>query len=284
MRRWHTDVGSLRSAAAQVFEMTWLTAGPAREETLFPMRRILLPLLTLSLAACGPAEQEEDDFVEDLTTLPADEGKSDGPQRVRDYLRACTTAGILPLAKQVAERMACIAPGMFTDMHETSRIRFTGEAVLAFLARDAVADLEVASNELGSIQIESGLRTLPQQVLIRAWYERGRCNISAAAEPGRSNHETARALDITNYGLARKALERHGWKQLPGDAVHFDHLASPDARGLDVIAFQQLWNLNNPGDRIDEDGKYDGATAQRVLASPAKGFALNTCPESPVFD
>lgn len=39
-----------------------------------------------------------------------------------------------------------------------------------------------------------------------------------------------------------------------------------------VLAFQRLWNCNNPTDTIAEDGIYGSQTEARVLKSPASGF------------
>ncbi len=63
-----------------------------------------------------------------------------------------------------------------------------------------------------------------------------------------------------------------------GPAVHFDHLGSPDLRGMDVHAFQRLWNRNHPEDPIDEDGLYGPQTEARLRASPADGFPVGACP------
>jgi hypothetical protein len=56
--------------------------------------------------------------------------------------------------------------------------------------------------------------------------------------------------------------------------VHFDHLASPDIRGADVLAFQRLWNRNAPDDPITEDGSYGPMTEARVMRAPAEGFGI----------
>ena len=69
-------------------------------------------------------------------------------------------------------------------------------------------------------------------------------------------------------------MPANGWAHdVPGDPVHFDHTASADDRGRDVIAFQHLWNLNNPSDHIAEDGDYGPQTQARLMKSPATGFA-----------
>jgi hypothetical protein len=74
-------------------------------------------------------------------------------------------------------------------------------------------------------------------------------------------------------------MSAKGWAHdVPGDPVHFDHNASPDIRGKDVLAFQRLWNRNNPTDKIGEDGAYAPQTEARLKQAPATGFAAGpTC-------
>ena len=55
-------------------------------------------------------------------------------------------------------------------------------------------------------------------------------------------------------------------------------------KGNDIRAFQQLWNKNNPSDKIVEDGRYSPVTEQRLKQAPADGFKLGpSCskPSSP---
>src|SRR5439155_12545838 len=42
----------------------------------------------------------------------------------------------------------------------------------------------------------------------------------------------------------------------------------------DVFAFQELWNVNNPGDKIAVDGAYGPQTEARLKKSPTTGFAI----------
>jgi uncharacterized protein (TIGR03382 family) len=160
----------------------------------------------------------------------------------------------------------------------TANIRFSSNAVLPYLSAKGKADLEKAAASR-SLQINSGFRTVAAQYLLYRWRQTGRCGIAAAASPGRSNHESGRALDLQNWSSALTTMRNNGWSHsVPGDDVHFDHLSSPDLRGRDVLAFQRLWNRNNPSDRIGEDGSYGPQTEARLRKAPAEGFLRgSTC-------
>jgi hypothetical protein len=189
---------------------------------------------------------------------------------------SCSTADVLELWRQIAEEVDCIMPGQLVRFEALNGIVFTGSAVLPYLGEAARDDLYAAAAAGGmALQINSGFRTVVQQYLLRRWFELGRCGIPAAAEPGESNHESGRAIDVQNYGAWIAILDQHGWKHtVPGDDVHFDHLASPDSRGADVLAFQRLWNRNAPDDQITEDGSYGPMTEARIKRAPAEGFGI----------
>jgi MYXO-CTERM domain-containing protein len=203
--------------------------------------------------------------------------------RVSDYFtNGCTTAVVLPLSIQVAEEVSCMAPNALTSFAEDNGVVFAGGAVIPFATPEAARDLEAAAVATGEIRINSAYRTVVQQYLLYEWFNRGRCGITAAATPGRSNHESGRAIDVGNYSAARAALNNNGWAQtvLPNDPVHFDHLDSPDLRGSDVLGFQRLWNRNNLAELLDEDGVYGPMTADAMRRSPAEGFADAGCTSS----
>lgn len=189
---------------------------------------------------------------------------------------SCSTGDVLELSRQIAEEVDCLMPGQLVRFEALNGIVFTGAAVLPYLGERARDDLYAAASDGGMpLQVNSGFRTVVQQYLLRRWFELGRCGIPAASEPGQSNHESGRAIDIGNYSAWISILDRHGWKHtVPGDPVHFDHLESPDIRGADVLAFQRLWNRNAPGDRITEDGSYGPMTEARVKRAPAEGFGI----------
>lgn len=228
-----------------------------------------------ALAAAGCAIEDD---------VPDIESASWGAT-VADYeTSGCSTSAVLGLSLQIAEEVSCLDPTALVPFSEGGGVVFTGSAVLPYVSAAARDDLLAAvAARGGELRINSGFRTVAQQYLLYQWYQRGRCGIPVAATPGRSNHESGRALDVSNWGEWSTTLSMYGWAQtVPGDEVHFDHTASPDNRGLDVLAFQRLWNMNNPGDVIDEDGLYGPQTGARLAASPAEGFPISGCmPDDP---
>ena len=221
----------------------------------------------MSVAACGGDDGE--------TLLPPDAAPST-PAVSEFETSTCSTAPLRQLSIQIAEEISCADPTVLQAFAPTDVIQFSSAAVLPYLSAAAIASLdEAAAAGSGELIINSGFRTVAQQYLLHRWFELGRCGIPAAATPGRSNHESGRAIDVGNYDQWLGSLTDAGWSQsVPGDPVHFDHVASTDNRGLDVLAFQRLWNRNNPGDLIIEDGNYGPQTGERIAMSPSGGFAL----------
>ena len=232
--------------------------------------RILIALSVL-LIACGV-----DDDVDGADAGGADAGQDIGPPVSEVVDLGCSTEVVLGLSLQIADEIACMSPDALAPFAQGDGIVFAGAAVLPYVSRDGLEDLREALRvHGGEIRINSGFRTVVQQYLLHQWFLGGTCGITAAATPGRSNHESGRALDLGNYQDWADILPTYGWEQtvLPNDPVHFDHLGSPDNRGLDVVAFQRLWNRNRENDAIDEDGEYGPQTAARIEMSPAGGFA-----------
>jgi hypothetical protein len=187
---------------------------------------------------------------------------------------SCSTSVVLGLSLQIADEVNCMMPGQLAKFAPTANIVFASQAVLPYLDLEAQAALTKAAAGT-TIRINSAFRTVAQQYLLRRWKDLGRCGITAAALPGRSNHESGRALDVANYTAVGARLRANGWDDnVAGDAVHFEHLSSADIRGADVQAFQRLWNRNNPTDLIAEDGDYGPNTEARLAKSPAGGFAV----------
>jgi len=76
-------------------------------------------------------------------------------------------------------------------------------------------------------------------------------------------------------------LTNYGFKWLgSSDPWHFDYVGAGAVsyKGLDVKAFQRLWNRNHPGDKIATDGVWGPNTEARMKKAPAGGFATGaTC-------
>ncbi|MCA9584946.1 MAG: M15 family metallopeptidase [Myxococcales bacterium] len=198
--------------------------------------------------------------------------------------QACSTTAVKALSQQLVDEIQCMRPGTLSRIDNISGLSL-GSAVFPYLQTPAAKALASAQQARGrTLAINSALRALPQQYLLYRWYRAGRCGIGLAASPGRSNHESAVALDIQDNAGWRSSMTSKGFRWLgSSDPVHFDFVGSGavDLRGLSVKAFQRLWNRNHPEDRIDEDGAYGPQTEKRLARSPIGGFAKGACSASP---
>lgn len=189
---------------------------------------------------------------------------------------SCSTSSVKALSEQIIARANCFEPGAFSEVPAQPNVT-VGDGVYPYLeepARDAFVAAVSAHPDL-QLTVNSMLRTVPQQLLLYRWYQQGKCGIGLAATPGSSNHETGLAFDVSQYDSWRPFFEAEGFAWLgSSDPVHFDYAGSDavDHKGLDVLAFQTLWNENHPDDTIDADGVYGPETEARLLASPAEGF------------
>ena len=201
-------------------------------------------------------------------------------QTVNDIARrgACSTAGLEGISRQLADYQMCMRPDAFVRFAPHEGISLTSSRVHPYLqasARDALWRAAART----PIQINSAFRTLADQYVL---YHSGGCGLAAA--PGRSNHQTGRAVDVQNYSAARSPLQNAGCSWLgSSDPVHFD-CPGADGRSDAVLAFQKLWNINHPGDRIAEDGAYGPQTESRLARTPAAGFPNDGCGCTPQCD
>ena len=198
-------------------------------------------------------------------------------QTVRDIANrgACSTAGLEGISAQLAEAQRCQNPGAFVRFAPHPGITLSSSRVHPYLQASARDALHRAAARR-AITINSAFRTLADQYVL---YHSGGCGL--AARPGSSNHQSGRAIDVASYSTVRSTLESEGCGWLGSrDPVHFD-CPGADRRSQAVLAFQKLWNLNNPGDRIAEDGAYGPQTESRLARTPAAGFATDGCDEDP---
>ncbi len=200
----------------------------------------------------------------------------------------CSTTSVKGLSEQIVAQMNCLVPDALAALPARSNLTESA-ATFAYLqpkAKDAlVAALD--ANPSKSLSINSMLRTVAQQYVLYRWSQTGRCGIALAATPGRSNHESGLALDTSEYSSWRAALEARAFAWFgSADKVHFDYAGSgkSDLRGIDVKAFQMLWNVNHPDDPIGEDGSYGSKTATRLSKSPAGGFPIGASCAAPPPD
>lgn len=192
------------------------------------------------------------------------------------YSSGCSTSSVDGLSRQIMAEARCMSPSAFAAVPPRKNLVTKGAVFLHLEApaRDQLLQvLDAHPNR--TLTINSALRTVAQQYLLDRWARTRRCGIKLAAKPGESNHESGLALDVSEPDLWRPALEKQGFKWLgPSDRVHFDYQGPGAARheGLDIVAFQRLWNRNHPEDRIAENGAYSEQTEARVKKSPANGF------------
>ena len=251
--------------------------GHMRQPLKVVFKALFVVTTLLQLYACEPQYDEESHWEEgELGVLS--QGLTVGEAG------GCSTSIVNALSAQLIEEINCLRPNTLRDF--TGPNMSLGPAVWPFLQGDGPEDLAAAINERGqTIQINSALRTLPQQYLLYRWHQQGRCNIRAAARPGRSRHESGLAIDISDNAAWRTSLGNQSFDWYgSGDPVHFDYEGgnTTDLAGLSILAFQQLWNRNNPNDLIAEDGLYGPQTESRIQQSPAEGFAISGCVEPAV--
>jgi hypothetical protein len=222
------------------------------------------------------------------------DGDTDGPESTGQETDAisgtvahaeetsCSTDSVRGLSLQIIAEGRCLHPGSYAKMPARSNFH-PGGSVFAYLeqpARDALVSA-LDAHPGRSLEVGSMLRTIAQQYLLYRWYEAGRCGIPLAATPGHSNHESGLAFDTNDEATWRTSLENHGFRWYGSqDRYHFDYVGkgATDHRGLDVEAFQRLWNRNHPGDKIAVDGDWGPQTEARMKKAPAAGFPLGaTC-------
>ena len=195
---------------------------------------------------------------------------------------SCSTTIVAGLTEQLIAELNCIRPGTMASIAGDPNITL-GPAASRWMQTSAAAALRrVAARGGGGLYITSGLRSIAQQYLLYRW-QGVACGIGVAAPPGASNHNGGLAIDIGAYGSWRSLLQSEGWAWLGSwDPVHFDYIGGGiDIRSLSVLAFQRLWNRNNPGERLSEDGVYGPATEARLRRSPAAGFPTGACGSAP---
>lgn len=189
----------------------------------------------------------------------------------------CGTAAVRGLSLQIIAEMNLLIPNVLVNFDDLN-VGADGPANNPFLQPAAKEALRRAIRAQGgnTLAINSAYRTVVQQYLLRSWFERGQCGITAAALPGQSNHEDGLALDIPDFDTWRWVLADEGWEWFgSGDPVHFTYTGAgvrDDIGNIGIQAFQILWNKKNPNDQLEPDGLFGPETEARLNRSPAEGF------------
>jgi N-acetylmuramoyl-L-alanine amidase len=188
----------------------------------------------------------------------------------------CSTYSVRGLDDQIIAQMNKISPGLLVRIDDINNVKLADAAVHPWMQPAAKVCLQKAVAARGKqIIINSSLRTLAGQMLLYQHYQNRRCGITAAATPGKSNHNNASAIDIEDSAGWRPVLQANGWRWLGAfDPMHYDCNA-PGIKSINSIAvqaFQQLWSIVNPADKLAADGAFGPATASRLRFSPAEGF------------
>ncbi len=190
---------------------------------------------------------------------------------LQDAPSAASTAIVNGLSQQLIHQLQLILPNVFVSFDDLSVDLL--DAAYAYVQAAAKQGLERAIQERGTkMLVNSCYRTIAQQMLL---YNDRYNNSNPVAPPGTSNHQTGLAIDIEDPIGWEPYLMRYGWNPLAGDPPHFDYTGgnTVDIRSKSILAFQQLWNKNNPNDKIGEDGAFGPQTEGALNQSPAHGFA-----------
>jgi hypothetical protein len=243
---------------------------------------ILLAGCTTDFAVMGPDDPFWDDgYTHDDLGDEEELGQLGAPTQsvyAAATTGACTTAVVRGLAEQLVEEVECMQPGTMARIDQLPGVT-VGASIFPFLQKP-VADALRGVAAARPLTINSALRTVVQQFVLYTWYTRGRCTnvVSLAAPPGRSNHESGLAIDVSDPSGAKASLTARGFRWLGStDPVHYDYVAGGlDLRSRSVLAFQRLWNRNHPGEAISEDGSWGPQTEGKVKQAPSAGFPIGS--------
>lgn len=194
---------------------------------------------------------------------------------------SCSTVGCAELDKQLILQTQQLSLGLFVNLTGGTNLKF-GSAAHPYLQNPAAESLKkvVQSRPGVVLPINSCYRTLAQQFILYNHFKNKRCGVTAAAAPGKSNHNSGLSIDCGDPESWILYLEREGWDWMgSGDRWHFDYRGTGtlDLRNLSVQAFQMLWNANNR-DKLVEDGVMGSKTLLCLGLTPEAGFKIGHVP------
>ena len=245
-------------------------------------RTLLLCLGALALAACAPEDQAPREY---RTTLD---------ELLLQDARRCDSGFEYPqplidgIGTQLVEELRCLDDSWLTfyePCRESGCVWPDGPQPHAMRPEVYEALQEAALSMDDFISITAGYRDIGMQYYSR-WYNENCDSSFDAAVPGQSNHQGGRAIDVRYWDFWWDALIEHGFEHpIVTDNPHFELIGtaafraeSEELKSLSILAFQRLWNRNNPDDLVGEDGIYGASTKARLGMSPVEGFAIGACP------
>jgi hypothetical protein len=167
----------------------------------------LLPLAFLF--ACASADAGEDNVSDGDGEEQVDVGASELSSSVR-----CATT-----QKTAYSGGSAIGTVAVIQIGGKAVTEKTGHAFLKFQRAAAAAGVDIAIN--------SGFRTMDEQRYFYGCYQSGNCNGgNLAAKPGFSNHQSGRAIDISNSRSAwvQNNAARFGFRRtVPSETWHFEY-------------------------------------------------------------
>jgi N-acetylmuramoyl-L-alanine amidase len=187
-----------------------------------------------------------------------------------------STYSVHGLDMQILETLQRLIPGSLAKIDDIKGVVLGGSHVHPYLQAPVRGALMEAINARGdSLIINSACRTIAGQLVLRNHYLNGRHGITAAAKPGRSNHNNLTAIDVEDSEGWRSYLRNAGFEWLGSfDPMHYDFKGDgvKDLVKGQVMAFQDLWSNTNPKDKIAVDGDLGEATLDRLGHAPAEGW------------
>jgi hypothetical protein len=191
-------------------------------------------------------------------------------QTVEQAASSCSTDAVSGLGQQILDEMNCLTPGALQEFPALPNITMSGVSYpyLQVPALNALIS-GLQTHMSMNLTVTSMFRTLAEQYMLYEWYQENDCSqVALAATPGSSNHEQGIAFDTPNWSTWQSALTPYGFS--------YSGTAQYGGSGIttlnDVLAFQKLWNANNPQNLLTEDGIYGSQTNNALMNSPAAGF------------
>lgn len=183
------------------------------------------------------------------------------------------------LSAQLVDAINCLRPGTLSDIPIGADIGLLRAGRPAYVDARGLDDLIAAADD-GDRQmiVRWSYRDVALQHLF--WLQDDFRGCAVAAPAGLSNHQNGLAVDLNDWQYWQPIMARHGWaNQLPNDRVHFDYQRADDVGlgALSLLAFQALWNKNNPDAEIPTSSELDGETYDALSAAPIEGFELDLC-------